>query len=127
MKPSPEVEAAGLKAYEQAGAFERLQTWRLPVSYGVVLLVPVMGSLLALHWGRGTMAWVQFISAVLFAVLCRWNWLRLKARYEANLKLLAALEEEYGEELSWVKMENHFAALEELQRELEEEGERGRE
>jgi hypothetical protein len=29
-KPTPEIEAQGLKAYEQARAFERIRTWRLP-------------------------------------------------------------------------------------------------
>ena len=34
-KPTREVEEKGLKAYEQARAYERLRTWRLPITYAI--------------------------------------------------------------------------------------------
>ena len=124
MKPSPEIEIKGLKAYEQAGAFERLRTWRLPLSYAVFVLIPVVNGVLLLKYEHVAMAWGNFICAVLFSCFGWWHWLRLKARYAKNLQLLAELEHLYGEQLPWVQVEKHFAALEELQRELAEERER---
>ena len=121
MKPSPEIEVKGLKAYEQAGAFERLRTWRLPLSYIVFVLIPLVNGIVLLKHGHAAMAWRNLGCALLFSFFTWWHWLRLKMRYAQNLQLLAELERLYGDQLSWVKMEKHFAELEELQRELEEE------
>jgi uncharacterized protein involved in exopolysaccharide biosynthesis len=46
------------------------------------------------------------------------EWQRLKQQYAENLKLLAKLEATYGDALPWVQVENHFAALEALKREI---------
>ncbi len=53
------------------------------------------------------------------------HWRELQARYERNRQRLAELEREYGEDLPWLQMERHMAALKELQRELEEERRQG--
>ena len=42
MTLTPEIEAKGLKAYEQVCAFERLRSWRLPVSFVVCAVVPAV-------------------------------------------------------------------------------------
>ncbi len=126
MKPSPEVEAKGLKAYEQAGAFERLRTWRLPLSYLIFVMIPLVNGIVLLKYQHVAMAWGNFGCALLFACIGWWHWIRLKARYAHNLNVLAEMERLYGEQLPWVQVEKHFAALEELERELAEEGERER-
>jgi hypothetical protein len=117
-KPTPEVEAKGLKAYEQARAFERMRTWRLPVTYAAA---PVLPTLLGLAlWGRGYPA--LFAAALCFSVFLvvrvLMEWRRLKQQYADNLTLLSRLETKYGDALPWVQVENHFAALEELKREI---------
>ena len=50
----------------------------------------------------------------------RFQWKQLAARHARNLRLLAELKAEYGEQLPWVQVEKHFAALEELKREIAE-------
>ena len=39
---TPQIETEGLRAYEQARAFERLRSWRLPLSYVVFPLIPML-------------------------------------------------------------------------------------
>jgi hypothetical protein len=120
-KPTPEIEARGLKAYEQARAYERIRTWRLPLSYALAPVVPAALGVVA--WWRGYFAlFAAGLSFSLFLVLRVWmEWKRLQRLYVENLALLAKLEEKYGDALPWVQVENHFAALEELKREIAEE------
>jgi hypothetical protein len=66
------------------------------------------------------LAWVNFIAAILLAWMARFQWKQLAARHANNLRLLANLKAEYGEELPWVQVENHFAQLEKLKREIAE-------
>jgi hypothetical protein len=42
-------------------------------------------------------------------------------RYTKNLRLLAEQEKVYGDQLPWVQVEKHLAALDRLKRELEQE------
>jgi hypothetical protein len=113
-----DIEAKGLKAYEQARAFERLRAWRLPVSYGVFVLVPVIFGFATLAIGHFAMGMAQFGAAVLFAIGAWFKWRQLKERYARNLEIVAELEKTYGDELPWVKVNNHFAELEKLKEEL---------
>jgi hypothetical protein len=123
MALTPDTEASGLKAYEQARAFERLKSWRLPLSYGVFVLVPVLsGGGMALL-GHPVPAFCSFLAAALFGWISSSHWKELRARYARNSRLLAQLKAEYGEELPWIQVENHFAALEKLKREMAESGE----
>ena len=103
-----------MKAYEQARAFERLRSWRLPLTYTVFALIPALIG--AAMWATGhTMpASFNFLAAVVLAWLGRSQWKTLCARHAENLRLLAELEKMYGEELPWIAVENHFAALEVL-------------
>jgi hypothetical protein len=119
-KPTAEIEARGLKAYEQARAYERLRAWRLPLTYA---LAPIGLLLLAVAaWWRGQ-SWLAAVSVgvALFVSVRLWmEWRRLRQLYEDNLVLLTKLEASYGDALPWVEVENHFAALEELKREIAE-------
>ena len=63
--------------------------------------------------------------SVFMAVRVWLEWKRLHRHYEENLVLLAKLEAAYGDALPWVQVEKHFAALEELKREIAEEKNRG--
>ncbi len=121
-KPTPEIEARGLKAYEQARAYERLRTWRLPLTYSLAPVLPaVLGAAL---WQMGypalCAAGVCFSGFIALRVWLEWK--RLKRQYQDNLVFLAKLEATYGGVLPWVQVEHHFAALEKLNRELAEEG-----
>jgi len=105
-----------MKAYEQARAFERLRSWRLPLTYAVFALIPALSGA-AMWWlGHSMMAWLNFLVAVVLAWLGRFQWKQLRARHARNLRLLAELKAEYGDQLPWIQVENHFAALELLQR-----------
>jgi len=119
-KPTAEVEARGLKAYEQARAYERLRAWRLPLTY---TLAPLgLAVVAAGAWWRGQ-PWLTavLIGVALFvSVRLGMEWKRLRRLYEDNLALLAKLEATYGDALPWVQVENHFAALEDLKREIAE-------
>ena len=117
----PEIETKGLKAYEQARAFERLRTWRLPVTYFVFVLLPVVMGFAALTMGHFGIGAAQFVAAVLIAVGVWVQWLRLERRYAQNVALVAELEKAYGDQLPWVQMNQHFAELEKLREELEKE------
>jgi signal transduction histidine kinase len=120
MRPTPETEARGLKAYEQVLAFERLRGWRLPATFIIFATIPALSGAWLWSIGHHAMAWLNFIVAVLLAWMGRFQWKQLVARHARNLRLLAELKAEYGEQLPWVQVENHFAALEELKREIAE-------
>lgn len=119
-KPTPEIEAQGLKAYEQARAFERLRTWRLPLVYGAAAATPLFLAYSA--WRSGNMGitgmGVGFTVFVFVLVVVQWR--RLRRQYAENRSLLEKLEATYGEALPWLQVEHHFALLEELKREIAE-------
>ena len=117
MKPTPETEARGLKAYEQARAFERLRSWRLPMSFVIFALVPALSGAWMWSIGHTAMACLNFAVAVFLAWMGRFQWKQLQARHARNIRLLAELQGEYGDQLPWIQVEKHFAALEELKRE----------
>ncbi len=121
MSLTPEIEARGLKAYEQVRAFERLRMWRLPLWYAIFPLIPALSGAGLWAIGHVTMAALHFLAAILFALAEWFHWKRLCALYAENLLLLTKLEASYGDQLTWVKVENHFAALEEIKRGLAEE------
>jgi hypothetical protein len=118
---SPETEREGLRAYEQARAFENLRRRKFPVIYGGFALLFLLGGLAMLKTGHVIVADINFAVGLLLPFLFRKSWRRLTRRYEANLRLLAQLEREHGDALSWVQMEKHFAALDRLRAELAEE------
>jgi hypothetical protein len=118
MSLSPEIEARGLKAYEQVRAFERLRTWRLPVSYAFFILLPVVIGIAAWVEGRVALASVNAGVAIFLGAVSWLHWQRLKVRYHANVELLAESERVHGDALPWIKVEKHFAALEKLKSEL---------
>jgi signal transduction histidine kinase len=119
MALSPDMEARGMKAYEQARAFERLRTWRLPLTFIVFALVPALSGAWMWALGHTLMAWLNFGAALFLAWMGQFQWKQLRARHAQNLRLLAELKAEYGDELPWVRVENHFAALEKLKREMD--------
>jgi hypothetical protein len=114
MALTPEIEARGMKAYEQARAFERLRSWRLPLSYAMCALVPALSSAAMWALGHPMVAGFNFLGAVFLAGMVRSHWKTLRASYVENLRLLAELEKRYGDELPWVQVEKHFAELEVL-------------
>lgn len=118
MALAPEDEARGMKAYEQARAFERLRSWRLPLSFAVFALIPALSGAWMWAIGHTLMAWFNFVAAILLAWMGRFQWKQLRARYARNLRLLAELKAEYGDQLPWIQVENHFAELEKLKREI---------
>ena len=118
MALTPDIEARGMKAYEQARAFERLRSWRLPLTYAVFAVIPALVGVLRWSIGHTTMAGLNFFVALVLAWMGRFQWKQLRARHARNLRLLAELKAEYGDQLPWIQVENHFAALEELKREL---------
>jgi hypothetical protein len=118
MALTSEDEARGMKAYEQARAFERLRSWRLPLSFTVFALVPSVSGVWMWVIGHTIMAGFNFFAAVALAWMGRFQWKQLRTRHARNLRLLAELKAEYGDELPWIQVENHFAALEKLKREM---------
>ncbi len=122
MKPSAEVEANGLRAYEQARAFERLRTWRLPVTLALFPLLAAATAVALACTGHGQFAVGDAAVTTLLAWLAMHQWTHLRRRHDANLKLLRKLEGEYGDTLPWVQMEQHFAKLAELKEDLAREG-----
>jgi len=121
MKVPQKIEADGLRAYERVCAFEQLRRRRLPVIYCLFPLLFVVCGFGSLMGNRPELAVVCLVTAILFSVVAWLNWRRLSQRYAKNLEILAELESTYGDELPWIKVENHFAALEQLKRNLEEE------
>jgi hypothetical protein len=120
-KPSPEIEAAGLLAYEQAGAFETVHRRRLPLVYSVLTLLYMAGALTLVKFGHRTAADSCLGMGIFLPLFFWWQWRRQEARYRENLRLLADLERQYGDALSWIQVERHFEALEKLHRELAQE------
>lgn len=126
MNPTPDTEARGMKAYEQAHAFERMRTWRLPVTFAIFPLVGFLSGILLWRTDHTTLAWINFVMATFLSWASHFQWKQLVTRHARNLRLLAQLKDEYGDQLPWVQMENHFAALEELKRELAEDRDAGK-
>ena len=118
---TPEIEAEGLKAYEQVCAFERLRTWRLPLWYTVFPLIPALSGAGLWATGHTTLGGLHFLAAGLFTLAEWFHWKRLCERHAKNLKLLEKMEAAYGDRLPWVQVENHFAALDQLKRDLADE------
>ncbi len=118
MALSTEDEARGMKAYEQARAFERLRSWRLPLTFAAFALVPALVGLWVGVIGHTTVAGFNLALAAFLAWMGRAQWKHLQARHTRNLRLLSELKAEHGDQLPWVQVENHFAALEKLQREM---------
>lgn len=120
----PNLEEAGLVAYEQARAFEAVQQRQLPLIYGALTLLLVAAGLVMMKFENPVLATVCFAAAIGFPCIAWLNWQRLKARHATNLNFLADLEGKYGERLPWIQVERHLAALAEVQRELDEEQKR---
>ena len=119
MALSAEDEARGMKAYEQARAFERLRTWRLPLTFTVFALIPALSGAWVWVTGHTTLAGFNFAAAVFLAGMGWLQWKRLLARHGRNVHLLAEMKKEHGDTLPWIQVENHFAELEKLKREME--------
>jgi len=125
-KPTREIEEKGLKAYEQARAYERMRTWRLPLTYAVAPVVPALLGVACWRMGYPALLAGGAAFSLFIAVRVCLEWKRLRQLYADNLALLAKLEAEYGDALPWVQVENHFAALEALKREMaQEKGDQG--
>ncbi len=122
MKPSPDVEANGLRAYEQVRAFERLRTWRLPVTLALFPTLAAATTIALACTGHGQFAVGDAAVTTLLAWLAMHQWTHLRRRHDANVKLLRALEAEFGDALPWVQMEQHFAKLADLREDLAREG-----
>lgn len=118
MKLTPEIEARGLKAYEQVCAFEALRRRKLPWIYAGFTLILLASGVAMLDFKELKLAEVFLISAFFFGLGSGLSWRKLLARYAANAKLVEELETTYGDELPWIKVEKHFAELAKLQREL---------
>jgi len=116
MTPTPEVEAKGFEAYEQARAFERLRSWRLPLMYTAFAVAPALSGVVMAYMGHTTLAGINVFAALVLGGMGLFQWRQLQARHAENLRLLAELKAEYGDQLPWVQVENHFAALAELKR-----------
>ena len=117
----PEVETAGLRAYEQARAFEELERRRLPLIYGGLTFFILIGGMVMWQLKASGFAETTFLMALVFAVITIIHWRDLKRRHRRNLQLLKELEARYGEDLPWLQVERHLAAVEKLQEELREE------
>jgi hypothetical protein len=115
---TPEVREQGLRAYEQARAFEQLRRRRVPLLYTLVPLLFFFFGLAAWQWNRELLAEDCFASAALIGICAWWNWQRLRALYARNLALLADLESQHGENVPWLEVERHLAELEKLNAEL---------
>jgi hypothetical protein len=119
VKPPAEIVEEGLRAYEQAGAFERLRRRHALVFFyslsplGLLVLGWVVGDL-----GHAALAYACLAGAILSALVMGWNWRRLAARH---LALLDRLEKKYGDDLPWLEVERHMAALERVVSDLERE------
>ncbi len=114
----PEVEASGLRAYEQARAFEELERRRLPLIYGGLTTLILIGGMVMWRLHAPGFAETTFLMAIIFSVITIIHWRELKRLHRQNLLLLKELEEKYGENVPWLEVERHLAAVEKLQREL---------
>jgi hypothetical protein len=116
----PEIEQEGWLAYEQARAFENLRRKRVPEIYAVIFVLAMIATLLtALTHPRSVLAAGGFGAAVLYAVVGWLKWASLKMQYGHNVRRLAEMEAKYGEDLPWLEVERHLAALGELRKEVE--------
>jgi len=118
MKPTPQAESEGLRAYEQVRAFERLRLWRLPLSYLVFSMIPMATGVGLLKMGYTTLGELHLLTALFFVAGACFHWRWLLKRYTKNLQLLAEQKKLYGDQLPWVQVEKHFAALDRLKRDL---------
>jgi hypothetical protein len=118
-EPSAQVESAGLCAYEQALAFEALERRRMPLLYAALTGLIALCGVPLWSLDHAVMALGLELLAIFFALGAALHWRRLRARHATNLRLLAQLEAQYGEELPWLRVERHLAALEKLRAELE--------
>ncbi len=121
MALSAEDEQWGLRAYEQARAFERMRSWRLPVALTLFPCAALVVGFWTWALGHHLLGAANLGIGVFLAWMGRFQWKQLGARHARNLRLLAQMKEEHGDELPWLRMEKHFAALEKLKRELAEE------
>jgi ABC-type bacteriocin/lantibiotic exporter with double-glycine peptidase domain len=121
MKAPPQVEAEGLRIYDKACAFERLRRRRLPAIYCGVTLLIVMSGFALMFINRPLWALLCLVLAVFFSGMAWLNWRKLMRGYAKNLEILTELENTYGEDLPWIQVEKHLAALEQLKSNLEEE------
>jgi len=124
-KLSPKTEQEGMRAYEQVCAFEALRRRRIPAIYSGVALLLVVAGFVLLVKDEPRWAVVCLVTVAGFSAVAWWNWRALSRRYAKNLEMIEELERTYGEALPWVAVEKHFAALEQLKRDLEEERRRG--
>jgi len=121
LKPSPEVAEEGLRAYERTLAFAQIRKWRLPVMYGVCLVVPVLMGLGLWQEHYTALAYANFAATILVGYGEWLHWQRLLENHAKDAALLAELAKTYGDELLWVQVEKHFAELEKLKGEAENE------
>ncbi|HUB68727.1 MAG TPA: hypothetical protein VL981_14685 [Candidatus Methylacidiphilales bacterium] len=121
MKLTPQAEMEGLRAYEQVRAFERIRSWRLPLCYLVFAMIPMVTGAGLLKTNHPVLGELHFVTAFFFMAGSGFHWRWLLKRYAKNLRLLAEQEKVYGDQLPWVQVEKHFAALDRLNRDLERE------
>ena len=121
MKAPPKIEAEGLRAYDQVCAFERLRRRRLPVIYCTITLLILICGFALMSIDYPVWASTCLVLAIFFSGMAWFSWRKLTQRYEKNLGFLAELESTYGDDLPWIEVEKHFAALEQLKSNLEEE------
>jgi hypothetical protein len=115
------IHEPGLRAYEQARAFEQLRRRRAPLFYAVFPLVFVIFGCVAIELVDLLLAATCGGLAVFSSLLSWWNWRRLRRLYARNLALLAGLEAQHGPDLPWLEVERHLAALDQLKADLAEE------
>jgi hypothetical protein len=118
MKLTPQVESDGLRAYEQVRAFERLRAWRLPLSYVIFSMIPMITGYGFLKTGHTAIGEIHLATALFFVGCSCFHWHWLLKRYTRNLRLLAEQQQLYGDQLPWVQVEKHLAALDRLKRDL---------
>jgi hypothetical protein len=120
-----EIEEQGLRAYEQARAFEQLRRRRVPLLYAIFPLVFVSFGCVAAALAHPLLAATCAGGAVLSTLFAWWNWRRLRALYARNLALLASLEAQYGPDVPWLEVERHLEALAQLRADLAREKQAG--
>ena len=112
-----EDEAAGLRAYEQARAFESFRKngfSRVTISAFIEVVVGLV-ALATHHFG---LTGLCFMAAAASGTLAWRHDQWLQERHAKNLRLLTKLEARYGTEVPWLKVERHLEALAQLEREL---------
>jgi hypothetical protein len=121
MKLTPQAEMEGLRVYEQVRAFERVRSWRLPLCYLIFAMIPMATGAGLLKMDYPVLGELHLATAFFFMAGSGVHWHWLLKRYAKNLQFLAEQEKVYGDQLPWVQVEKHFAALDRLQRDLERE------